>query len=134
MCGAVALVHRPGKRTPIGSGPDRKLSLPTATARSMPQPRGATVRCQPPPARPGSLPVASGASNRPTCVGCGGISSWYWRGVDYSGAGPPEEGGAIVDEQDGGSFLADMTDIEFAKYQQLIWQAETPKKLKQAKL
>ena len=41
---------------------------------------------------------------------------------------------AIVDEQDGGSFLADMTDIEFAKYQQLIWQAETPKKLKQAKL
>lgn len=41
---------------------------------------------------------------------------------------------AIVDEQDGGSFLADMTNIEFAKYQQLIWQAETPKKLKQAKL
>ena len=41
---------------------------------------------------------------------------------------------AIVDEQDGGSFLADMTDIEFAKYQQLIWQAETPKKLNQAKL
>ena len=41
---------------------------------------------------------------------------------------------AIVDEQDAGSFLADMTDIEFAKYQQLIWQAETPKKLKQAKL
>ena len=43
---------------------------------------------------------------------------------------------AIVDEQDGGSFLADMTDIEFAKYQQLIWQAETPqpKELKQAKL
>ena len=29
-----------------------------------------------------------------------------------------------------------MTDIEFAKYQQLIWQAETPqpKKLKQVKL
>ena len=25
-CGAVALVHRPGKRTPIGSDPDRKLS------------------------------------------------------------------------------------------------------------
>ena len=43
---------------------------------------------------------------------------------------------AIIDEQDGGSFLADMTDIEFAKYQQLIWQAETPqpKKPKQAKL
>ena len=64
----------------------------------------------------------------------GGISGWYGRGVDYGGAGPPEEGGAIVDEQNGGSFLADMTDIEFAKYQQLIWQAETPKKLKQAKL
>ena len=41
---------------------------------------------------------------------------------------------AIVDEQHGGSFLADMTDTEFAKYQQLIMQAETPKKPKQAKL
>ena len=40
---------------------------------------------------------------------------------------------AIVDEQDGGSFLADMTDIEFAKYQQLIWQAETPRPKKRAR-
>jgi len=31
---------------------------------------------------------------------------------------------AIVDEQDGGSFLAEMTDIEFAKYQRLISQTE----------
>ena len=73
-CGAVALVHRPGKRTPIWSDPDRNSASPHCRSPQPCRSRWSDRATSATPRMRGGLPVASGAFDRPTCVqseGCG---------------------------------------------------------------